>query len=138
MAGPVPNAQGPRRVRARGGTWPETPLLSWCALWSAAVLNRVKVQENGRTAYDLYTGHLAKVPRAAFAEKILWRAAGAVSGAGKYDSEWAEGIFVGISWPQVVIRPMGFEDPEMSVGLWTETVGIRHSSTLVKPRSHRI
>ena len=54
-------------------------------------------------AYELYTGHLAKVPMAAFAENILWRTARAVSGAGKYDSEWAEGIFVGISGSQVVI-----------------------------------
>ena len=50
---------------------PRHPMLTWCAWWSAALLNRVKIQESGRTAYELYTGHLAKVPMAAFCEKVL-------------------------------------------------------------------
>ena len=89
---------------------PRHPMLTWCAWWSAALLNRVKVQESGRTAYELYTGHLAKVTMAAYGEKVLWRLPRAVSGAGKYDSEWQEGVFVGISGPQVIIStPQGIK-----------------------------
>ena len=85
-------------------------MLTWCAWWSAALLNRVKIQESGRTAYELYTGHLAKVPMAAFGEKVLWRLPRAVSGAGKYDSKWQEGVFVGISGPQVILStPQGIK-----------------------------
>ena len=82
---------------------PRHPLLTWCAWWAAALLNRVVVQPNGRSVYELSTGHRSKVPLAAFGEKLHWRAPRAVSGAGKFESEWEYGIFLGISGSEVVL-----------------------------------
>ena len=45
---------------------PRHPLLTWCAWWAAALLNRVAVRPNGRTAYEISSGHISKVPLAAF------------------------------------------------------------------------
>ena len=107
-------------------------MLTWCAWWSAALLDRVKIQESGGTAYELYTGHLAMVPMAAFGEKILWRLPRAVSGAGKFDSEWQDGVFVGISGPQVTRKELS--DRGMCGGWSTDNVGI--NNLLIHARRH--
>ena len=66
-------------------------------------MNRVKVTTTGRTPYELYTGHKSRTPVAAFGERILWRQPRARSGAGKFDSEWDDGVFLGISGVEVLI-----------------------------------
>ena len=82
---------------------PRSTIWTWCAWWAASLLNRVKVTTTGRTPYELYTGHKARVPVAAFGERILWRVPRARSGAGKYDSEWDDGIFLGVSGVEAII-----------------------------------
>ena len=82
---------------------PRHPLLTWCAWWAAALLNRVQVQPNGRTAYEMYSGHRAKTPIAAFGERIMWRTPRAVSGRGKFQTEWEYGVFIGVSGAEALI-----------------------------------
>ena len=82
---------------------PRSTVWTWCAWWAAGLLNRVKVTTTGRTPYELYTGHKSRTPVAAFGERILWRQPRARSGAGKFDSEWDDGVFLGISGVEVLI-----------------------------------
>ena len=82
---------------------PRHPILTWCAWWSAVLLNRVKITERGRTPHELTTGHRSRAPLAAFGEKIHWRSPRAISRVGKFTSEWSYGVFLGISGAEVVI-----------------------------------
>ena len=82
---------------------PRQPVLTWCAWWAALLLNLVRVTPNGRTPWEMVCGHRARTPLAIFGEKVLVRQARKVSGRGKFDSEWEEGIFLGISGPETVV-----------------------------------
>ena len=73
------------------------PILQWCAWWSASLLNRVAIKSHGRTVFEYATGHKMKTPLAMFGEAILWRAKRHVGALNKYDSEWADGVFLGVS-----------------------------------------
>ena len=82
---------------------PRQPVLTWCAWWAALLLNLVRVTPNGRTPWEMVCGHRARTPMAIFGEKVLVRQARKVSGRGKFDSEWEEGLFLGISGPETVV-----------------------------------
>ena len=73
------------------------PLWQWCAWWAASVLNRYVVRPNGRTTYELITGHKTKMMVVSFGQHVLWRLPRKKSGAGKLDSEWLDGIFLGMA-----------------------------------------
>ena len=46
------------------------PLLSWLSVWSAEVINKLRPR-NGRTSYELMTGHRVKHLVVAFGEKVM-------------------------------------------------------------------
>jgi hypothetical protein len=81
-----------------GGEIPrEHPVLQWMAVWSAGVLNRVPIRSHGRTVYEFVTGHRMKVPMAIFGEAVMWRRKRHSGALNKYDSEWADGVYLGIA-----------------------------------------
>ena len=59
-------------------------------------MNRFVVRPNGRTTYELVTGHQMKIPLVTFGQHVLWRLPRKRSGAGRLDSEWLDGIFLGL------------------------------------------
>ena len=73
------------------------PMLQWCAWWSASLLNRVAIKSHGRTVFEYATGHRMKSQLSCFGEAILWRSKRRVGALNKYDSEWADGVFLGIA-----------------------------------------
>ena len=93
----------PWRIMLNTSLGPRHPLLTWCAWWSAALLHRVQVRPNGRTAYEMYTGHRFKTPIAAFGEKIMWRKSRAVSGKRQVRPSGVIVHFVGVSGSEVMI-----------------------------------
>ena len=73
------------------------PVLQWCAWWAAEVINRVAVKKHGRTVYEYVTGHRMKTTLTSFGEAVLWRRKRSLGDLNKHDSEWAEGIFLGVA-----------------------------------------
>ena len=47
-----------------------SPLSTWLVTWAADVINQFRVQDNGRTAYELTTQHKCKHTGVGFAEKV--------------------------------------------------------------------
>ena len=73
------------------------PVLQWLAWWAAGLLNRCVVKHHGRTVQEYVTGHKTKVPVACFGETVLWRKKRTLAELNKHDSEYSEGIFLGLS-----------------------------------------
>ena len=73
------------------------PLWQWCAWWASSILNRYVVRPNGRTTYELIIGHKTKSLVVSFGQHVLWRLPRKKSGAGKFDSEWNDGIVLGLA-----------------------------------------
>ena len=73
------------------------PLLQWMAWWAAGIYNRFAVRHHGRTAHEYATGHKTKLPVACFGETVLWRKKRTMAELNKYDVEYREGIFLGMS-----------------------------------------
>ena len=73
------------------------PILQWMAVWAAGIFTRFAVRHHGRTAHEYATGHKTKLPVACFGETVLWRQRRATSELGKYDVEYREGIYLGMS-----------------------------------------
>ena len=114
---------------------PRHPMLTWCAWWSAALLNRVKIQESGRTAYELYTGHLAKVPMAAFGERCPGPSQVPASSipSGRTACSWASPARRSSSQPRKELGDQGM------CGDWsTESVGINDLWIHARRHSNRI
>ena len=55
------------------------------------------VRPNGRTTYELITGHKTKMLVVNVAQHVLWGLPRKKSGAGKIDCEWNDGIFLGLA-----------------------------------------
>ena len=114
--------------------------MSWLVSWSSEVLNRFKVQSNGRTSYEMATLHKCRHKVLAFAEKVYFQH----THGGKEDERKDIGIFVGMKdrsstylianasgvfgSPNVAAFPdeQAF-DPELSLA-----VGVKHHDYLDK------
>ena len=66
---------------------------SWLVSWASEVLNRCKVQDNGRTAFDMITQHKSKVPLVGFAERVRFQR----TATSKMDYKKDDGIFLGVT-----------------------------------------
>ena len=75
----------------------EHPILQWCAWWAASLLNRVAIKSHGRTVFEYATGHRMKTQLACFWQAVLSRAKRHAGALNKYDSEWSDGVFLGVS-----------------------------------------
>ena len=47
-----------------------SPLSSWLVSWASEVINKYKVQDNGRTSYEMITGHRCKHIVVGFGERV--------------------------------------------------------------------
>ena len=70
----------------------ESALMSWLVSWASEVLNRYKVQANGRTAFEMATLHKCRHKVVAFAEKVYFQH----TFVGKEDDRKDVGVFVGM------------------------------------------
>ena len=52
---------------------------------------------HGRTVFEDATGHRMKTQLSCFCEAVFWRAKGHVGALNKYDSEWADRVYLGVS-----------------------------------------
>ena len=63
------------------------PIWEWCAWRASSFMSRYVVRPNGRTTYELITGHQTKMIVVSLAQHVLWRLPRKKSGAGKLDGE---------------------------------------------------
>ena len=64
-------------------------------MYSSEALVRYKVNSDGRTAYEVMTGHRCKVQAIAFGEAVQFMFTVDKGDRHKAEPEWANGIFVG-------------------------------------------
>lgn len=70
----------------------DSALMSWLVSWASEVLNRYKVQANGRTSFEMATLHKCRHKVVAFAEKVHFQH----TYAGKEEDRKDVGVFVGM------------------------------------------
>ena len=71
------------------------PLLSWLSTWAAEIINKYRPR-NGRTAYELMTGHRVKHMIVGFGENILAQFTADKSAKDDHDSRWIDAYFLGV------------------------------------------
>ena len=71
--------------------------MTWLVTWSAEVLHRYKLQTNGRTSYEMVTGHKGIQPLAAFGEKVMFKYTTDKNRRDKMNTEWDVGYFLGVN-----------------------------------------
>ena len=72
------------------------PLVEWLVMWAAESVNYFKVQESGRTSYELATAHRFPAVTAIFAEKVMFMITPKKTGKNKWKEDWHEGVFLGV------------------------------------------
>ena len=115
------------------------PLLSWLSIWSAEIINKYRPR-NGRTAYELMTGHRVKHLIMGFGEKIFAQFTADKSAKNDHDSRWIDAYFLGVetsSGSYLVANGDGIfkvanirrhtSDTSFDAGI-LETVAVTHSS----------
>ena len=73
-------------------------MLSWLVVRAAEVINKFKVQEDGRTAYKAVTKHMCIHLIVGFGGLVHWQMAPTKPNPDKFDGDWRDGIFPGASW----------------------------------------
>ena len=71
-------------------------MLQWLGFWIGTSLNRYKIHPCGKSSFQLSTGHTCRRPIAGFGKKILWKKADHGSRKDKGESNFSEGIFLGL------------------------------------------
>ena len=73
-------------------------MLQWLAYWIGMPLNRYMFHDNGKTSYQMTTGHTCRRPIAGVGEKISWKqSAKPGTRKDKGESEFKHGIFLGLA-----------------------------------------
>ena len=72
------------------------PLRQWLATWAGEAILKYKVQQNGRTSYEMMTGHRCKHFVVAFGEKVAFKMNSLKTGHDKAETTWSEGYFLGV------------------------------------------
>ena len=73
------------------------PLTQWMMVWAADSLNRYKVHANGRTSYEIITGHRCNMQVFGIAEVVMWKMLLDKNKRHKMDSDWERGIYLGVN-----------------------------------------
>ena len=101
----VRSFQGPLRVlkfHSERGIKRQLPsscaLFSWLISWTSEVMNKFKVQSDGRTAYERITKHRCNDVVVGFGESVLWQQAQDKGARDKLEGDWRDGIFLGVIW----------------------------------------
>ena len=71
------------------------PLLGWLSAWSAEVINKYRPR-NGRTSYELMTGHRVKHLVVSFGEKLMAQFTANKSIKNDFDTKWMAAYFLGV------------------------------------------
>ena len=74
-----------------------SPLMSWLVSFTSDVLNRCKVHPNGRTNYEMTTGHRYKQATCGFAEKVHFKISTDKNRRNKMETDWGIGYYLGSS-----------------------------------------
>ena len=70
-------------------------MMSWLVAFTSEVLSKYKVHANGRTTYEMTTGHRCKIPACGFGEKVNFKTTTYKTRKNKMDTEWDVGYFLG-------------------------------------------
>ena len=73
----------------------DSPLNSWLIGWTSEVMCKYKIHSDGRTSYELSTGHRFKMSVCGFAEKVHFKTATDKNHRNKLDTDWNVGYFLG-------------------------------------------
>ena len=71
--------------------------MSWLVNFTTDVLNRYKVHPNGRTNYEMTTGHRCKQLTCGFGEKVHYKITPDKSRTNKMETDWGIGYYLGSS-----------------------------------------
>ena len=71
-------------------------VVPWMIEYSAVLLNRFEVSNDGRTAYERLKAKPAKTLGMEFGEAIQWRTKPATGPLGKLESAWDHGVYLGL------------------------------------------
>ena len=69
------------------------PLLGWLSVWSAEVINKCRPR-NGRTAYELMTGHRVKHLVVPFGDNLMTQFAAHKAAKNDFDTKWIAAYFL--------------------------------------------
>ena len=70
-------------------------MMSWLISFTSDVLCRYKVHENGRTNYEMVTGHRFKQPTCGFGEKVHFKINTDKNDRSKMETDWSIGYYLG-------------------------------------------
>ena len=73
-------------------------MFTWLVVWTSNVLNKFKVQDDGRTVYENITKHRCNHPVVGFGECVQWQQTQDKNARDKLEGDWREGIFLGVVW----------------------------------------
>ena len=76
-------------------------MLSWLITWAAEIMNKFKVQQDGRTAYEATAKHECSHLIVGFGEHIRWQLTPQKPVPDMLDGDWRDGIFLGVIWKQM-------------------------------------
>ena len=74
----------------------EHPLFQWLEMWSADIINKFRLREDGRTAYEVMSGHRCRHQVIAFGEAVQFKFTTDKNKRHKAEVEWNDGVFVGV------------------------------------------
>ena len=74
----------------------DNPLIHWLNAWAGEILNKYRVGPNGRTPYELATGHRCRHFVVGFAEKVLFKMTTDKTKRDRSETEWSTGYFLGV------------------------------------------
>ena len=77
---------------------PGGALFSWLIPFCADIVNKFRVGNDGRTAYERITAHKCKVAQVGFGEVVDFKVETDKNNRLKADSEFSVGVFLGYSW----------------------------------------
>ena len=70
-------------------------MLTWLTFWSSEIINKFRAR-NGRTAYELMTGHRVRHLMIGFGEKIMGQFTADKTSKNDHDTRWFEAFFLGV------------------------------------------
>ena len=73
-------------------------MFSWLIAWTSEIINKFKVQEDGKTAYESITKHKCNHMVIGFGESVQWQMTPNKNVRDKVNGDFRDGIFLGVIW----------------------------------------
>ena len=77
---------------------PNSKAYGYMTTWACTVLTRYKLTSWGKSPFELLTGHQCHRPIVPFGTPVLWKQAIRDPNRAKGESDWGQGIFLGVKW----------------------------------------